>query len=157
MAYYRHAFLLDDDPAALFLLEDALEEAQIARQVYCFTRFSELLPAFERLAEGAEKEDNLPDVLLLDLHMPGRDGLEVLEDILQIPGIGGSKVCVFLISTSYNPSTEAAIKQYPVSGYFTKPLQEQAISTLIQSARRNECELKELNASSSRSAFCCPF
>ncbi len=150
MAYYRHAFLLDDDPAALFLLEYALQEAHMARQMYCFTRFSDLLPAFERLAECAEKEGDLPDLLLLDLNMPGRDGLEVLEDILQIAGIEGSKVCVFLISIAYNPKTEEEMKKYPISGYFTKPLQEQDINKLIHSAKKNECELKELSASSSQ-------
>ena len=150
MPFYRHAFLLDDDPAALFLLEDALQLAQIGHQVFCFNCFSELLQTFERLAEDPEKETDLPDLLLLDLHMPGRDGLEVLEEILQIPGIGGSKVCVFLISTSYTPRLEERIKHYPISGYFTKPLHEQAISKLIQSAKRDECELKESNASSIR-------
>jgi CheY-like chemotaxis protein len=150
MPYYRHAFLLDDDPATLFLLEDALEEAQIGHQVFCFSRFTDLLPAFERLAESTVQEAELPDLLLLDLFMPGRDGLEVLEDILQIPGIGGSKVCVFVLATSFTPRIEEKLRQYPISGYFTKPLQQSAIGTLIQSARRDECALKESDVSPAR-------
>jgi CheY-like chemotaxis protein len=144
MPYYQRAFLLDDDPAALFLLEDALQEAQIGHQIFCFTRFEDLLLAFERLAEKNGEEEDLPDLLLLDLNMPGYDGLEVLEQLRKIPGIGGSKVCVFILSVSFHPRIEQQIKQYPVSGYLTKPLHEDALGKLIKSAKRDECELKEI-------------
>ena len=143
MPYYRRAFLLDDDPAALFLLEDALREAQIGHQIFCLTHFEHLLLAFERLAEENGEED-LPDLLLLDLNMPGYDGLEVLDQLRKIPGIGGSKVCVFILSVSFHPLIEEKIKQYPVSGYLTKPLHEDALRKLIKSAKRDECELKEI-------------
>ena len=143
MTYYRNAFLLDDDPITLFLLEDTLAEEKVAQEISCYSRFKDLLPAFKRLAEQEDKEAALPDLLLLDLYMPGRDGLEVLEDILQIPGIGSTKVCVFVLSASYQPQMVVKLKDYPINGYFTKPLDPQAIQQLIQSAKRDECELKE--------------
>lgn len=144
MPYYHRAFLLDDDPASLFLLENALQEAQIGQEIYCFTRFEQLLPAFERLAEAPGHEEALPDLLLLDLNMPAYDGLEVLEQLLKIPGIGGNRVCVFILSVAFHPQVEEKIKQYPVSGYLTKPLHEDALKKLIRSARRDACELKEV-------------
>jgi CheY-like chemotaxis protein len=144
MPYYHRAFLLDDDPASLFLLENALQEAQIGQEIHCFTRFEQLLPAFERLAEAHGQEEALPDLLLLDLNMPAYDGLEVLEQLLKIPGIGGNRVCVFILSVTFHPQVEEKIKQYPVSGYLTKPLHEDALKKLIRSARRDECEMKEV-------------
>jgi CheY-like chemotaxis protein len=144
MPYYRNVYLLDDDPAALFLLEDDLKEARIGHRIFSFTLFVDLLAAFERLAEKNEEEEHLPDLLLLDLNMPGYDGLEVLEQLLKIPGVGGNKVCVFILSIYFHPLFEEKIKQYPVSGYLTKPLNEDALKKLIKSARRDECELKEI-------------
>ena len=141
MTYYRNAFLLDDDPIANFLLESTLRDEGLARNISTFSAFPALFNAFSGLAEGDTNTDELPDLLLLDMHMPGKDGFEVLDRILSIPGIEGNKVCVFLMSASYDPRLEEKIKEYPVSGYLIKPLNGTAIRQLIQSAVKDECDL----------------
>lgn len=141
MPYYRNAFLLDDDAIANFLLETSLEEEQLARRIFAFTSFTDLFKAFTDLASDNPNADELPDLLLLDMHMPGKDGFEVLDRLLSIPGIGGSKVCVFLMSASFDPRLEDKLKEYPISGYLVKPLDGVAIRQLIRSAVKDECDL----------------
>ncbi len=141
MPYYRNAFLLDDDAIANFLLEATLQEEQLARHILAFTSFSELFQAFTGLASDSPDADELPDLLLLDMHMPGKDGFEVLDRILTIPGIEGSKVCVFLMSASFDPRLEDKLKEYPISGYLVKPLDGVAMRQLIRSAVKDECDL----------------
>ncbi len=141
MPYYRNAFLLDDDAIANFLLETTLQDEGLARNISAFTSFAALFDTFTGLAEGDTNADELPDLLLLDMHMPGRDAFDVLDRVLSIPGLGGNKVCVFLMSASYDPRLEEKIKEYPVSGYLTKPLDAVAVRQLIQSAVKDECDL----------------
>ncbi len=100
MIYYRNAFLLDDDPIANFLLENTLREEGLAHNISAFTSFPALFETFSGLAEGDTNADELPDLLLLDMHMPGKDAFDVLDRVLSIPGLDGNKVCVFLISAS---------------------------------------------------------
>jgi CheY-like chemotaxis protein len=141
MTYYRNAFLLDDDPIANFLLETTLRDERMAHHISAFTSFPALLDAFTGLAEGDTNADELPDLLLLDMHMPGKDAFDVLDRVLSIPGLEGNKVCVFLMSASYDPRLEEKIKEYPVSGYLTKPLDATAVHQLIRSAVKDECDL----------------
>lgn len=141
--YYRKAFLLDDDPIANYLLENTLEEHSIAGQILSFTSFGKFLEMFSDSRDRPGRESDLPDLLMLDLNMPGRDGLEVLETLLQIPGIDGSRICVFLMSASDNHLLREKIKAYPVSGFLIKPLREQALQQITRSALKDECELKQ--------------
>ncbi len=143
MPFYRNAFLLDDDPVALYLLDITFKERDIARQILSFTTFPSLLKAFSGLVEDDPNDAQLPDLLVLDLNMPGKDGFEVLEQLLRIPGIGGSKVCVFLLTASPDRRLAHKIKQYSIRGYLEKPLDDQAIGQLIQAAIKQECKLKE--------------
>ena len=141
MTYYRNAFLLDDDPIANFLLENTLRDEGLARNIAAFTAFPSLFEAFSGLAKGDANANDLPDLLLLDMHMPGKDAFDVLDRVLSIPGLEGNKVCVFLMSASYDPRLEEKIREYPVSGYLTKPLDATAVRQLIQSAVKDECDL----------------
>ena len=141
MTYYRNAFLLDDDPIANFLLENTLREEGLAHNISAFTSFPALFETFSGLVEGNTNADELPDLLLLDMHMPGKDAFDVLDRVLSIPGLEGNKVCVFLMSASYDPRLEEKIKEYPVSGFLTKPLDDTAVRRLIQSAVKDECDL----------------
>ncbi len=141
MAYYRTAFLLDDDTTANYLHQLVLQENELAIDLKLFTNFKFLLEEFVHLAQLTTAEESLPDLLLLDLHLPDSDGLEVLDQLLEIPGIGGSRVCVFLLSTAFNQRWLDRMQDYPISGHLEKPLDEQAIQRLMRSAVRDECRL----------------
>lgn len=66
------AFVVDDNPAALRMLADDLTAQPEVERVYTFSNYTEAtLPLLEVQ----------PDVLFLDVEMPGRSGLEFLDSI----------------------------------------------------------------------------
>lgn len=69
-----HAFVVDDNPEALATLaEDLIRKPEIA-EVKCFSSYEEAtLPLLE----------TRPDVLFLDVEMPGRNGIDFLESVQQ--------------------------------------------------------------------------
>jgi chemotaxis family two-component system response regulator Rcp1 len=74
-----HILLVDDDPADVRLTQEALKE----HKVYCQTAIAS--DGIEALAylrrEGQYADAARPDIILLDLNMPRKDGREVLQEI----------------------------------------------------------------------------
>lgn len=69
--------LLEDDPAMRDLLQAVLEDA--GYRVQCGRSTA---PLVDRIAAGARREDDPNfDLVVSDIRMPGRTGLEVLEGI----------------------------------------------------------------------------
>ena len=74
-------------------------------------------------SEAKEKiEDEKPDVVFLDIQMPGKDGFELLEDLEYVPEI--------IFTTAYD---EYAIKafEYNALDYLMKPVEKDRLSAAI--------------------------
>lgn len=61
----------------------------------------------------------LPDIVLADVHMPGKDGYEVCESIKQ----GGNNVPVVLLVGSFEPFDSDRAHQVGADAFLTKPFQ----------------------------------
>ncbi|OFY93540.1 MAG: DNA-binding response regulator [Bacteroidetes bacterium RIFCSPLOWO2_12_FULL_31_6] len=100
-------------------------------------------PNMEIIAECDNAEaaitavDNLkPDVVFLDIHMPGKDGFGVLEELDYIPHI--------IFVTAYD---EYALKAFEVNAldYLLKPIQLERLKEAINKVK--EAELESINDS----------
>ncbi|MEO1858154.1 MAG: response regulator [Rubritalea sp.] len=66
-----------------------------------------------------EVRENLPDVAILDVNMPGMDGLEVLEAIKSDPETSG--VPVIILTASSHALTEQEAIASGAAAFLTKP------------------------------------
>lgn len=72
--------LVEDNPDDVALTQRALNKARIANKVVVVGSGPEALEYLRRAGGGSDPErDGLPEVVLLDLKLPGMDGLEVLR------------------------------------------------------------------------------
>lgn len=108
MAY--HVYLVDDDRFLLDLYSVKFKNA--GHEVSVFGGGEELLAALRK--EGA----NAPDVILLDVIMPGVTGFETLETIRKEGLAKGSKI-IFLSNQGQESDIEKA-KQLSADGYIIK-------------------------------------
>jgi DNA-binding NtrC family response regulator len=122
---------IDDDPATLELVAEALSDDRL-----------EILTALHPEDGLRLVRERRPQIVLLDLVLPGVSGMELLEQILKIdPGIE-----VVLITSHY--STESAVQaiQRGASDYLNKPLSisvlRQKVEKLVEEARRRRRTVK---------------
>jgi CheY-like chemotaxis protein len=76
-------------------------------------------------------EDNkpMPDIILLDLYMPVMDGFGFLEAFQKKNYPGKEKIEIIVLSSSHDKNDIERIKQFGISKYMTKPLEEEKIRT----------------------------
>jgi two-component system, chemotaxis family, response regulator Rcp1 len=94
----QHVLLyVEDEDAAVFLLETALKEASLDVQLYRVADGEQAL-AFLKKA-GVYQEMPRPDLVLLDLNLPRKTGLEVLSEMRDIKDLSSLAVVVFTSSS----------------------------------------------------------
>lgn len=74
----------------------------------------------------------LPELLLVDLNMPGMDGWEFLVQYNNITENVAQKPIVVILTTSENEDDAERAEKLPyVDGYFTKPLSADALKEIL--------------------------
>jgi CheY-like chemotaxis protein len=105
--------LIDDDPAANYLSKELLISLNVAKEIEVAEN---CLRALELI-----KSSSCPDVILLDIKMPGIDGFDLLE---RLKGLNlKKKIKVYMLTSSLR--SEDKLKAFgfrAVIDYFEKPL-----------------------------------
>jgi len=88
--------LVDDSQADIRLTKEAFKEWQVANHISVVTDGAAAIEFLHR--EGEFKDAPRPDVVLLDLNLPRKNGPEVLEEIKNDPDL--RRIPVMVMSTS---------------------------------------------------------
>jgi CheY-like chemotaxis protein len=88
--------------------------------------------ALDYLKSEAHTNDEHPDLIFLDINMPGMNGWEFLEEYNKLEKEFKSKVVVIMLTTSYNPDDKLKVKAMNVAYDFkTKPLTKEMLDEVI--------------------------
>jgi response regulator NasT len=91
----------------------------------------------QRAVEACRR--SLPDLALLDIEMPGLDGLTAAREIAADPGTP-----VIILTAHGHPTLIDQAIQGGVIQYLVKPIQLEALNAAIQTALARAAEIKEL-------------
>ena len=107
--------LVEDDPGDVVLVREALAHK---RQLVTDLRVaSDGVDALDQLRDEGRR---LPDVVLLDLNLPRKDGLEVLEEIRSDPRL--TSLPVVVLTTSEAHADIVRSYELHANAYITKPV-----------------------------------
>ena len=111
----------DDRPATIMVIDDHPLLRRGVRQLLEIEDDLDLVFDTGSPAEGVEQATALePDMLLLDLNMPRKDGKEVLADINEEDGL--SRIPVVVLTSSESEEDIAKSYELSANAYLTKPV-----------------------------------
>ncbi len=120
--------LIDDDEATNFINEMLLTDMGVTDQLLIARNGEEALGLIQYhcLAYG-----RCPDLILLDINMPVRDGFGFLRAFSDMQCINKESVVVVVLSTSANPSDTKITQMSNVVGYLNKPLKMEDVNQIL--------------------------
>ncbi len=105
--------LVEDNQADAFLIQEALRQVAEGHVVDVVTDGEQ---ALEHLRGGGER----PDLVLLDLNLPRKDGREVLAEVKGDPEL--QAIPVIVLTTSSAPPDVAFAYRHHANSYVRKPI-----------------------------------
>jgi len=121
--------LVEDNPGDIRLTREALQEAKVHNRLHS-AHDGEAALAFLRREKGYENAVR-PDLILLDLNLPKKDGREVLAEIKADPKLRRTPVIV--LSTSRAEQDIQHSYDLYANCYITKPVEMSQFIRVVQS------------------------
>lgn len=121
--------LVEDNPGDVKLTKKALEQANLENNLHVATDGVEAMEFLNKADEHADAPR--PDLVLLDLNMPRKDGQDVLADMKEDDEL--SRIPVVILTSS--ESEEDIVKSYDLNAnaYLTKPVDYDGFLEIIDS------------------------
>lgn len=123
--------LAEDDPGDVLLTQRAFRKAQIINPIQIVSDGQQTIAYLSGEGKYADRETYpLPVLLLLDLKMPKRSGLEVLDWLRAQPDLKRMMVVV-LTSSREAPDVNRAF-ELGVTSYLVKPVEFDALLEMVR-------------------------
>jgi chemotaxis family two-component system response regulator Rcp1 len=117
--------LVDDSPADVRLTIEALKEVKLHNRIHV------AIDGEAALAFLRDPEQRRPDLILLDLNLPGLDGREVLAEIKNDPAL--AIIPVVVLTTSRAEEDVMRTYRLHANCYITKPVDLDQFVRVVQS------------------------
>ena len=123
-----HILLVDDDPGDVRLTMEALRESKLYIECNVASDGIEAMDFLHR--DGEHVSAQRPDLILLDLNMPRKDGREVLAEIKADPEL--KRIPVVMLTTSQADRDVLMAYNLGVNCYITKPVDFDQLAKVVR-------------------------
>lgn len=135
--------LADDDPDDRMLVHDALEEAEWSVDLREVEDGNELIDYLARRGKYSNPADSpRPGMILLDLKMPGRGGLQALEVIKQTELL--CRIPIVVLTTSSAEEDITGAYDLGANSYVVKPSSFATLVNMMQTLEKYWLEVVTL-------------
>jgi two-component system, chemotaxis family, response regulator Rcp1 len=121
--------LVEDNPGDVRLTREALSDANVRSRLTVAVDGVEALAALRR--QGRFANAPRPDIILLDLNLPRKDGRAVLAEIKKDPDL--RRIPVVVLTTSRSEEDVLSTYDLHANCYIAKPLDLEQFITVVKS------------------------
>jgi two-component system response regulator len=130
-----HILLVEDNPLDVELTLDAFHEAQLKSKIHVVRNGHEALNYLFGRDQFANRHSYpLPNIILLDLKLPGIDGHEVLQQIKTTPNL--KRLPVIILTSSQEEGDLIRTYDSGANSYLVKPISANGFLDVVQLTHR---------------------
>jgi two-component system, chemotaxis family, response regulator Rcp1 len=129
-----HILLVEDSRTEVKIIERALREGNIEHRLTVIPDGRQALDYLLQLHHSVEPEEMEPDLVLLDLKLPGIDGCQVLSTIKSDPFL--RTIPVVVLTTSHREEDVLETYQAGANTYIQKPSEYPRYRDLVMTLRQ---------------------
>ena len=131
MKSIKRVLLVDDDPMTNLINEKIIHFTKGSSKVGSYLNPGKALDYLKKLVKNDSSQ--FPNVLFLDINMPGMNGWEFMEAYDQIEEKMKANVVITMLTTSIADSDkELAMKRSDINAYENKPLTEKKLWNILE-------------------------
>ena len=130
MAPFQTVVLIDDDSISNFITEKLILREAFAQEVQCFTSGEN---ALVHLENQIRENNTLPEIIFLDLNMPGMDGWDFIKAYRELPATHTAHSRLFMLSSAVDAKDIVQAKGLEeVEDFISKPLSSEDIAVILE-------------------------
>ena len=118
--------IIEDNPGDIRLMQIAIQRAELPIKLEVHGRGEDALKELQNRSEST-----FPDLIILDINLPGMTGFEILKEIKSDSRL--SKIPTFIMSSSENAKDRERAFSGGALNYFSKPNTMQDLQNLMLS------------------------
>lgn len=122
--------MADDDADDRYLMQVAFEENGVECDLLFVEDGGEVFDFLSGQGKHISKEFRMPNLILLDLNMPKKNGKQVLEEIKSLPDFLHIPVVIF--TTSKSPEDVRQLYRLGASSFISKPSSFDKLTEIVK-------------------------